>query len=185
MSKAIRRLEIAIEKIDEIEKICNLKGVQKALEDESILKPAIMKHFDVIHQQFEKLEKDQEYKILSKFDEDELKGLRRVRNWSAHDYDNIENEIIEKTIRNDLPKLKENIQEILKEIKKELCKNLEKNVDYFTKKQDILMPQAKTDLIRTIEKEYKKLQENNIKLDKSYSNKIKNIIKENSKENQR
>ncbi|PSM51260.1 hypothetical protein CBLAS_1419 [Campylobacter blaseri] len=185
MSKHIRRLEIAVEKIEEIEKICSLKGVKKALEDESILKPAIMKHFDVIHQQFEKLEKDQEYKILSKFDKDELKGLRRVRNWSSHDYDNIQNEIIEQTIHTKLPKLKGNIQEVLKETKKELCKNLEKNVDYFTKKKDILMPQAKTELIRSIEKEYKKLQEHKIELEKPYGDKIKNIIKENSKENQK
>lgn len=36
-----------------------------------------------------------------------------------------------------------------------------------------------------IETEYKKLKENNITLDKPYSDKIKNIIKENSKENQK
>lgn len=185
MSKAIRRLETAIEKIEAIEQICSIKGVTKALEDESILKPAIMKHFDVIHQQFKKLERDQEYKVLSKFDKVELRGVRDMRNISSHDYDNIQNEIVEETIRKDLPKLKESIQEVLKETKKELCKNLEKNIDYFTKKQDILMPQAKTDLIKNIKKEYEKLQEYKIKLDKPYSDKIKNIIKENSKENQR
>lgn len=47
------------------------------------------------------------------------------------------------------------------------------------------MPQAKTDLIKNIKKEYEKLQEYQIELDKPYSDKIKNIIKENSKENQR
>ena len=47
------------------------------------------------------------------------------------------------------------------------------------------MPEAKTDLAKTIEKEYKRLQESGVELDKSYSDKIKNIIKENSKENQR
>ncbi len=74
---------------------------------------------------------------------------------------------------------------MLEETKKELCKDLEKNIDYFIKKQDILMPEAKTDLAKTIEKEYKRLQESGVELDKSYSDKIKNIIKENSKENQR
>ncbi|CUU87873.1 hypothetical protein FFA43_06095 [Campylobacter hyointestinalis subsp. hyointestinalis] len=185
MSKVIKRLETAIEKIEQIEKICNLKEVQKALEDELILKPAIMKHFDVIYQQFKKINDDQEYKILSKFDKDELRGLSEFKKWSLCDCDNIENEIIEDTIRNDLPNFKKNIQKVLQETKKELCKDLEKKVDYFTKKQDILMPEAKTDLAKTIEKEYKRLQESGVELDKSYSDKIKNIIKENSKENQR
>ncbi|PPB51644.1 hypothetical protein [Campylobacter hyointestinalis] len=179
MSKVIKRLETAIEKIEQIEKICNLKEVQKALEDELILKPAIMKHFDVIYQQFKKINDDQEYKILSKFDKDELRGLSEFKKWSLCDCDNIENEIIEDTMRNDLPNFKKNIQKVLQETKKELCKDLEKKVDYFTKKQDILMPEAKTDLAKTIEKEYKRLQESGVELDKSYSDKIKNIIKEN------
>ncbi|QKF65199.1 HepT-like ribonuclease domain-containing protein [Campylobacter corcagiensis] len=185
MSKGITRLDRAIQKIEEIEEICELKGVDKALEDELLAKPAIMKHLDVIHQQFEKLEKDQEYEILSKFDKDELKGLRQVRNWSSHNYDNIKNQFVKNAIEVNLPKLKESIQEVLKETKKELCKNLEKNIDYFTKKQDVLMPQAKTDLIKNIKKEYEKLQEYKIELDKPYNDKIKNIIKKNSKENQR
>lgn len=185
MCKVIRRLSVAIEKIEEIEKICSIKGVKKALEDESILKPAIMKHIDVIYQQFEKLEKEQEYTTLGKIDKNELRGLRQVRNWSSHDYDNIENEIIESAIHTNFPKLKENIQEILQETKKDIRKDLEKKIDYFNKKQDVLMPQAKTDLIKNIKKEYEKLQEYKIELDKPYNDKIKNIIKENSKENQR
>ncbi|CUU72524.1 Protein of uncharacterised function DUF86 [Campylobacter hyointestinalis subsp. hyointestinalis] len=185
MSSHVRRLETAVEKIEEIEKICNLKGVTKALEDESILKPAIMKHFDVIYQQFEKLEKDQEYQILGKFDKEELKGLRRVRNWSSHDYDNIQNEIIEETIHKDLPKLKENIQKVLKETKKEMCEDLQKKIDRFVKKQDILMPDARSELAKDIKQNYEKLQEHKIELDKPYSDKIKNIIKDNSKENQK
>lgn len=185
MFKAVRRLELAIEKIEDIENICKIKGVKKALEDESILKPAIMKHFDIIHQQFEKLEKDQEYKILSKFDKDELKGLRQVRNWSSHDYDNIENEIIEKTIHMKLPKLKENIQEVLEEIKKELCKDLEKKIDYFIKKQDILMPETKKERMIEIQESYSILQKNKISLENSYEKKLNNIIKNNSKEKSR
>ncbi|WP_258523502.1 HepT-like ribonuclease domain-containing protein [Campylobacter hyointestinalis] len=128
MSSCIKRLETAVEKIEEIEKICNLKGVAKALEDELLAKPAIMKHFDVIHQQFEKLEKAQEYNILSKIDKDDLKGLKQVRNWSSCDYDNIENEIIEHAIHTKLPKLKENIQKVLKETKKTCAKICKKKL---------------------------------------------------------
>lgn len=46
------------------------------------------------------------------------------------------------------------------------------------------MPEAKADFVKNIEKEYKKIQESGVELDKSYSYKIKNIIKANSKENQ-
>ncbi|MBK3498179.1 Fic family protein [Campylobacter fetus subsp. venerealis] len=76
----------------------------------------------------------------------------------------------------DLPKIKEDI---------ETRKNLEKNVDRFSKKQNILTPQAKTDLIKSIKKEYEILKKHKIELDKPYSDKIEKIIKENSKENQR
>lgn len=163
MSSCIKRLETAVEKIEEIEKICKLKGVAKALEDESILKPAIMKHFDVIHQQFEKLEKAQEYHILSKIDKDDLKGLKQVRNWSSHDYDNIEN-----------------IQKVLKETKKDMCEDLQKKIDRFVKKQDILTSQAKSKLKSDIQKSYDILQKNGLELDKTYTCKLGSIIKDNS-----
>lgn len=185
MSSCIKRLETAVEKIEEIEKICNLNGVTKALEDESILKPAIMKHFDVIHQQFEKLEKAQEYHILSKIDKDDLKGLKQVRNWSSHDYDNIENEIIEHAIHMKLPKLKENIQKVLKETKKDMCEDLQKKIDRFVKKQDILTSQAKSELKSDIQKSYDILQKNGLELDKTYTGKLSTIIKNNSNENVR
>lgn len=185
MSSCIKRLETAVEKIEEIEKICKLKGVAKALEDESILKPAIMKHFDVIHQQFEKLEKAQEYHILSKIDKDDLKGLKQVRNWSSHDYDNIENEIIEHAIHTKLPKLKENIQKVLKETKKDMCEDLQKKIDRFVKKQDILTSQAKSKLKSDIQKSYDILQKNGLELDKTYTCKLGSIIKDNSNENVR
>lgn len=182
MSKHIRRLETAVEKIEEIEKICSLKGATKALEDESILKPAIMKHFDVIYQQFDKLEKDQEYEILSKFNKDDLKGLRRVRNWSSHDYDNIQNEIIENTIHTDLPKLKENLQKVIEETKKDICEDLQKKIDRFVRKNDILTPQAKDELKSDIQKGYDTLQKNGLELDRTYAHKLKEIIKSNSNE---
>ncbi|AQW86811.1 HepT-like ribonuclease domain-containing protein [Campylobacter pinnipediorum] len=122
-SKVVYRLCLAIEKIDQIFDICEEKGTVEALKDEKLAKPAIMKHFDVIHQQFEKMEKAQEYKTLSRFDQKDLKGIRSIRNWSSHDYDNIENEIIEKIIREILPNFKKSIQEVLKETKKDLQKD--------------------------------------------------------------
>lgn len=165
--------------------VCRPRGVAAALEDELLAKPAIMKHFDVIHQQFEKLEKAQEYNILSKIDKDDLKGLKQVRNWSSHDYDNIENEIIEHAIHTKLPKLKENIQKVLKETKKDMCEDLQKKIDRFVKKQDILTSQAKSELKSDIQKSYDILQKNGLELDKTYTGKLSNIIKNNSNENVR
>lgn len=53
--------------------------------------------------------------MLSKFNQQDLKGLRRVRNKSSHDYDDIQNDIIEDIIHTKLPKLKQNIIENIKQ----------------------------------------------------------------------
>lgn len=46
-NKTITRLELAIQKIDQIFEICKPKGVTEALKDELLKKPAIMKHIEV------------------------------------------------------------------------------------------------------------------------------------------
>lgn len=181
--KVIYRLELAITRIDQIFEICKPRGVTTALEDELLAKPAIMKHIDVVSEQFKKLEKAREYHILDKFNKEDLKGIRDVRNWSSHDYDNIQNEIIEDVIRTNLPSLKENLQKVIKETKQELYGDLQKKIDRFVKKQDILIPQAKSDLRADIQKDYDKLRKNGLELDKSYADKLKGIIKSNSNEN--
>lgn len=58
-----------------------------------------------------------------------------------------------------------------------------KKIDRFVKKQDILVPQAKSDLRADIQKDYDKLRKNGLELDKSYTDKLKDIIKSNSNEN--
>ena len=89
-----------------------------------------MKHIDVVYQQFKKLEEAQEYHILDKFKKEDIKGIRDIRNWSSHNYDNIQNEIIEDVIRTDLPNLKENLQKVIK-------RNEARAVRRFTKKRSI------------------------------------------------
>ena len=163
--KIIYRLELAVEKIDQVFEICKPKGVTAALEDELLAKPAIMKHIDVVYQQFKKLEEAQEYHILDKFKKEDIKGIRDIRNWSSHNYDNIQNEIIEET-------------------KQELCEDLQKKIDRFIKKQNILTPQAKSDLGADIQKGYNDLRKNGLELDKSYADKLKGIIKIKSNSNE-
>ena len=65
--KILYRLELAVEKIDQVFEVCKPKGITAALEDELLTKPAIMKHIDVVYQQFKKLEEAQEYHVLDKF----------------------------------------------------------------------------------------------------------------------
>ncbi|NLK66583.1 MAG: hypothetical protein GX282_03815 [Campylobacteraceae bacterium] len=72
--KIISRLELALKKIEHINKVCDKVGVVKALEDETLLKPALMMHIDIIYQQIAKLEQANEYEILSKFDKEACKA---------------------------------------------------------------------------------------------------------------
>ena len=46
---------------------------------------------------------------------DDLRGINAVRNFIAHDYDSVDDEILEIVLRVHLPKLKITIETILKE----------------------------------------------------------------------
>ena len=181
--KILYSLELSIKKIDQIFEICKPKGVTAALEDELLTKPAIMRHIDIIYLQLKKLEKAREYRILDKFDQKDLKEIMDIGYQSSHNYDEIRNETVEKVIRTNLPSLKENLQKVIKETKQELCEDLQKKIDRFVKKQNILTPQAKSDLGADIQKGYNDLRKNGLELDKSYADKLKGIIKSNSNEN--
>ena len=43
---------------------------------------------------------------MSKFDIEDLRGLNAVRNYIAHDYDSVDDEILEIVLRVHLPKIK-------------------------------------------------------------------------------
>jgi uncharacterized protein YutE (UPF0331/DUF86 family) len=49
------------------------------------------------------------FKTLSFFDPQDIKGLNSVRNFIAHDYDSVDDEVLEEVLRNHLPKLKTDI----------------------------------------------------------------------------
>jgi len=46
---------------------------------------------------------------LSKINKDDLRGLNAVRNFIAHDYDSVDDEILEVVLRNHIPKIKAQI----------------------------------------------------------------------------
>ena len=67
-----------------------------------------------IAEQFNKLKDENQFEILSKLDKDELRGLNAVRNFIAHDYDSVDNEILEVVLRTHIPKIKNKLLSIQK-----------------------------------------------------------------------
>ncbi|MEA1891329.1 MAG: HepT-like ribonuclease domain-containing protein [Campylobacterota bacterium] len=108
------RLESIIKKIDDIDYFISQKDgkIVKALEDRT-LKPAIRMQIISIAEQFNKLKDENEFELLSQIDKLDLKGLNAVRNFIAHDYDSVDDEIIETVLRIHIPKIKFQIKKIL------------------------------------------------------------------------
>ena len=105
------RLDAIIEKISDIEYFVEQKNgkIMLALEDR-ILKPAIRMQIISIAEQFNKLKDENEFELLSQIDKDDLRGLNAVRNFIAHDYDSVDDEILEVVLRVHIPKIKKSIQ---------------------------------------------------------------------------
>ena len=77
--------------------------------------PATRMQLISIAEQFNKLKEENELEILSKFEKTDLRGINAVRNFIAHDYDSVDDEIIEIVLRVHLPKLKKDVAMIIKE----------------------------------------------------------------------
>lgn len=108
MSKCSDRLNNVVRKINFIENIVRSKnGIISALDDEENSRASILMHLTSIAEQFDKLSKDGEFEILSKFDKNDLKGSYDIRNYIVHDYEGLNLMIIEVVIREKLPKIKE------------------------------------------------------------------------------
>ena len=101
------RLESILLKIEDIEFFIEQKDgkIMLALEDR-ILKPAIRMQIISIAEQFNKLKDENEFELLSKIDKNDLKGINAVRNFIAHDYDSVDDEILEIVLRVHIPKIK-------------------------------------------------------------------------------
>lgn len=99
------RLQSILLKIEDIEFFIEQKDgkIMLALEDR-ILKPAIRMQIISIAEQFNKLKDDNEFELLSKIDKNDLKGINAVRNFIAHDYDSVDDEILEIVLRVHIPK---------------------------------------------------------------------------------
>lgn len=109
------RLQSILLKIEDIEFFIEQKDgkIMMALEDR-ILKPAIRMQIISIAEQFNKLKDENEFELLSKIDKNDLKGINAVRNFIAHDYDSVDDEILEIVLRVHIPKLKLQIIDLAK-----------------------------------------------------------------------
>jgi uncharacterized protein with HEPN domain len=114
MSKAIRRLEKINSSLEDIDFILTQNDfkVTKAIENK-ILQPALRMNIMKIAEQFNKLKDENEFKILEQFSSYDLKGLSAVRNFIAHDYDSVDEYIIEDILRNNFPTIKNIVNKLI------------------------------------------------------------------------
>lgn len=114
MSKAYGRLLSIKQSLEDITFILNQSGLKitQNIEDK-ILQPALRMHIIKIAEQFNKLKEENAFKILEMFDEKDLRGISAVRNFIAHDYDSVDDSIIEDILRHNFPKLKNDVEKIL------------------------------------------------------------------------
>ena len=108
----LRKIYNSIEDITFILDENNFK-ITQAIKDK-LIKPAVRMNLVKIAEQFSKLKDDNEFKILENFKSEDLKGINAVRNYIAHDYDSVDDEIIEDVIRENLPELKKEITKLLR-----------------------------------------------------------------------
>jgi uncharacterized protein with HEPN domain len=108
-STDLERVKLIQIKIVYILDICQ-DGIVTALEDEKTTRPAILMHLASIAEQFSKIKDN---KLLSIFDNDDVKGAIDTRNFIAHEYEGINYPIIEFIIRERLPVLNKNIKQLL------------------------------------------------------------------------
>ncbi len=108
------RLRSILNKIDDIEYFISKKNgkIIDALEDRT-LRPAIGMQIISIAEQFAKLKDENEFELLSKINKSDLKGINAVRNFIAHDYDSVDDEILETVLRVHMPQLKDQIKKIV------------------------------------------------------------------------
>ncbi len=108
------RLAGMLRKVEDIEYyLLQAEGkIVEALTDRT-LKPAIRMQLIALSEDFTRLAQDGAYHTLSHFDPADIKGLNAVRNFIAHDYDSVDDEVLEIVLRKHLPVIKKGIEQAL------------------------------------------------------------------------
>ena len=111
MSKSIRRLHKIKEAIEDIEFILNEVDFKVTIAIENrIIKPAIRMHIVRIAEEFTSLKEENAFEILENFSKDDLRGISAVRNFIAHDYDSVDDLIIENALKYNFPEIKKRLK---------------------------------------------------------------------------
>lgn len=178
--KTLKPIKSILERIDDVEKACKENGgVVKALETK-ISQSAIMLYLMRIHQQFENLENNED-NILKLIPDTILNNIRKSRNIAAHDYDKLNFSIIEKIIRFDLPKIKDELTQILDKNKIQSLETLHKEIEYYEKNKNLFYQDAKIKQEKTILKIYNELKNKGEQIDEQSLKMIEVIQKSYSK----
>lgn len=115
MRKPIIRVQLIRKRIGLINEIVKDSGndVQKLLQDEKVLRPAVLMHLVAIAEQISKLKDENAFEILEQFSKDDLKGIGDIRNFIAHDYEGVDLLIVKSTIEQGIPSLEKAVLRIL------------------------------------------------------------------------
>jgi uncharacterized protein with HEPN domain len=112
--RGIENLKAIKERLDFIERIVEIKGsTRSALDDEIVYRAAILMHIAVIAEQFDKLSKNGDIDILSKFSKDDVKGIYDIRTYIAHNYGSVDTDIVENAIDINFPILRNHTAEAI------------------------------------------------------------------------
>ena len=113
--KAVERIKIINKKINFIESIVSeKKSIYLALEDEQNSRASILMHLTSISEQFDKLLHNGELDVLAFFEKEDIKGRCELRNFIAHDHEDVDLYIVEDVINERLPIIKKSTENILK-----------------------------------------------------------------------
>ena len=178
--KALNRIETMLESIQFIEELCEENGgVVKALEDRKSTRPAITMHLISIQEQIQKLKNEKESQIIQALTSYHLKGLADTRNVIAHDYEGLNLERMENTIRFDLPKLKNELKQIVNKFKSQtIQEKLSQELKYYKKNKNSFYEDAKIKQEKLILKIYDELKSKGEEIDEKSLKIIKTIQKE-------
>ena len=114
MSDDVKRLGDISKRINSINKICEkYGGIYEALENFEEAQPAIMMHLIVCNENIDKLMYSDEIDIKSILSQKELRGIKAIRNITAHDYEGLDFSIIHDVVKYYLPSIKTNIDRFL------------------------------------------------------------------------
>lgn len=97
-----------IECINNINFIINSK-IDNEMENK-VFESAIRMNIMRIDEEFSRLKDENTFEILKNFDSEDLESINKARNFIEYNYDNIEDELIEKIVKEILPKIQSIIQ---------------------------------------------------------------------------